>query len=403
MRLNEWQYMNKPAANSNTTSAASNSSGTSSSAGNKSFKKRFDKLIQYYGQHLPAEVDYIMVNLLTKDTLDFTEYFNDGARAQFNITINPATEAWTLKYYVNGSLVDSISDTSWPELLKTLYVGYIDELPHAGTPEYNNLLTEWVVMNNKTSSTSYKKRFEKLIDYHIKHASKELKRVIRKEIKDDSFHLTEHYKNVNHEFDRDVIVSVDTKTNTFFLNSFINGKEVENNNRIGWENFLKLLDLFLFLPDEGTSDYDDLLVEWVAMKNNSSASQPTKTNKEKFTELLQYMVDHKLSTVVKTDISKLDEDGFTYRELRHPVGLEQAYELATIVNYGYGKKNSSWQVSIYKSGRNIDVFTGEGWDELLGALDTRYNVPARGSIEYKSICESASFADDFKLYENLWN
>ena len=402
MELREWKYMNTP-----TTGSASS---TSSNANNKSFKKRFGKLINYYGQHLPKEIDFVYVNLLTSDTLDFTENFNDGDKARFNISINPATEAWSLKYYVNGGLVDSISDTGWPELLKTLYVGYIDELPHAGTPEYNSLLTEWVAMNNKTSSTGYKKRFEKLIKYHIDHASSELESITKKDIKDDGFRLSEHYDNGHHEFDRDIVVSYDKSSDTFMLRIFVDSKEVDSILRKGYEAFVTAAEGYMFLPDEGTQEYDDLLVEWVVMKNNNSSSPTStsssissKTNKEKFKELLQYMVDHKLASVLTVDISKVDENGFTYRELRQPVGLEPKYELATIVNYGYGQNNSSWQVSVYKRGRNIDVLTGEGWEELLGALDIRYNVPAPGSPEHKSICESASIAEDFKLYENLWD
>ncbi len=128
---------NKISTTASTTGTAN--SGNSSTTG---FKKRFDKLINYYGQHLPAEVDFVYINLLTKDTLDFTENFSDGDKARFNIFIDPTTEAWKIKYSVNGKLIDDISDKGWPELLKTLYVGYIDELPYAGTPEYNSLLTE---------------------------------------------------------------------------------------------------------------------------------------------------------------------------------------------------------------------------------------------------------------------
>ena len=268
MKLNEWQYMNKPATNS----AASTSSGNTSSAGNKSFKKRFNKLIQYYGDHLPVAVDYVMVNLLTKDTLDFTENFNDGAKVRFNIFIDPTTEAWTLKYYVNSKLIDNLSDTGWTELLTTLYVGYIDELPHAGTPEYNNLLTEWVVMNNKTSSTSstsYKKRFEKLIKYHIDHASSELESITHKDIKDDSFHLSEHYNTGSDEFDRDIAVSVDKATNIFYLNIFVNGKQVYHNDYEGYEKVLEILtDTYMFLPDSGTQEYDDLLTESLSIADD---------------------------------------------------------------------------------------------------------------------------------------
>ena len=253
MRLNEFKYMNQQASNS------------SGSAANKSFKKRFDKLIKYYGDHLPEDIDYVMVNLLTGDTLDFTENFSDGTKVGFNITISPATEAWTIKYYVNGGLTDTHSDTGWTELLNTLRTGYIDEIPNNGTSEYNSLLTEWVEMkNNNNSSGSYKKRFEKLIKYHIDHASSELERIIRKDIRDNYFHLTEHYNNGNEEFDRDIVVSYDIDSDTFFFRIFVDRKEVHSKLCNSYDDFVAVASGYMFLPDEGTQEYDDLLVESIS-------------------------------------------------------------------------------------------------------------------------------------------
>ena len=35
----------------------------------------------------------------------------------------------------------------------------------------------------------------------------------------------------------------------------------------------KAIEPYMFLPDSGTQEYDDLLTEWVAMKNNNSSTQ----------------------------------------------------------------------------------------------------------------------------------
>ncbi len=403
MRLREWKYMNTP--NSNTTSASTSSGASASSAGNKSFKKRFDKLIQYYGQHLPAEVDYVMVNLLTNDTLDFTENFDDGDKARFNISINLTTEAWTLKYYVNGGFVDSISDTGWPELLKTLNAGYITELPHAGTPEYNNLLTEWVAMNNKASSTSssgYKKRFEKLIKYHIDHASSELESITRKDIFNYSFRFSEHYSHAARPdgYDRDIIVSVDHATDTFYLNVFIDHKEVENNNRIGWENFIKLLGNFMWLPRKGTPDYDDLLTEslneWQLM-NPPKASQPasTKTNKEKFTELVTYMQKHKDSSTIFTSVNGPNDTGFEYEEQRASAN-ESEYNLSVEVSLG---KHDLFTIHVDKDGKRVYTIMAKGWEELLRYLRIYFHAPNMGSPEYTSLTES--FSSELKEWKYI--
>ena len=272
-------------------------------------------------------------------------------------------------------------------------------------------LREWQYMSKpaaSNSSASYKKRFEKLIKYHIDHASSELESITKKDIKDDSFHLTEHYKNVNHEFDRDVIVSVDTKTNTFFLTSFINGKEVESLQRDSWEEFLKLLDLFLFLPDEGTSDYDDLLVEWVLMKGSQTPSRSTtstssKTNKEKFKELTDYMMKHKGSLTARAEVPEVDDNGFTYKEHWASTATSgKGYVLTLIVNYS--RFNSSWRYELYMDTSLIKEAKGSGWEDLLEELEKYFHVPKAGSQEYRSLTEAASsIADDFKLYENLWD
>lgn len=159
MRLNEWKTSNGDKVN--LTTPAQNTTAAST-ATNLSFKKRLDKLIKYYGQHLPKEVAYIKVNLLTKDILEFSEYHNDRnfTIVEFRIYIGPTTEAWRLKSFVNDTPTDDLAGQGWTELLKTLRA-YIT-VPVTGTPEYKELLTEslteWIDTNGKkvnmTSTTT---------------------------------------------------------------------------------------------------------------------------------------------------------------------------------------------------------------------------------------------------------
>lgn len=386
MELREWKYINNP--NSNTTSAAS-----TSSASNKSFKKRFDKLINYYGQHLPKEIDFVYVNLLTGDTLDFTENFNDGDKVRFNISINPATEAWTLKYYVNGGLVDSISDTGWPELLKTLYVGYIDELPHAGTPEYNSLLTEWVAMNNKTSSTGYKKRFEKLIKYHIDHASSELESVTTKDIKDYSFHLSEHYNTGSSEFDRTIIVSVNKYTDEFYLSIFVDGKVVYQNDYEGYEKVLEILTgSYMYLPDEGTQDYDDLLIESLNEWQLMNPPQPA-TSKNPYTRGQAYRYNRLLDQITSDGIAKYKLHKITNNTLDITVDTKKTKNLNIKITYDPATEDYTMVTN------GSSTLEGCDYEEDILPL-----LQAGAVIANTDLCESAgSMADDFKLYENLWD
>ena len=128
MKLNE--FVDKNGNKVNTTKSPVASQTTSSG----SFKNRLNKLVAYYEKHLPKKVDYITVNLVSKDTIDFTEFHTDKSSVTFNIYIGPATEAWRMKYYVNGKLTDDLVGQGWPELLKTLRP-YIT-VPVVSTPEY---------------------------------------------------------------------------------------------------------------------------------------------------------------------------------------------------------------------------------------------------------------------------
>lgn len=264
MRLREWQDANGK--------KVSTTSGTSSTASSGSFKKRLDKLITYYGQHLPARVDYLTVDLLTNDKLEFTEHWNTGDKVEFKIYIGPATEAWRLKVSKNSKYTDDLNGMGWVSLLRELR-SYMT-IPVVSTPEYKGLLTEWVDKSGKKVSMSssaqtpisstaggYKKRFEKLIKYHIDHASSELESVTRKDISDRYFRLSEHYNDGSKEFDRSIIVAVNMSTEEFEIHIFIDHEEVQNIQRKGYEDFVAAIEPYMFLPDEGTPDYDDLLTE----------------------------------------------------------------------------------------------------------------------------------------------
>ena len=108
-------------------------------------------------------------------------------------------------------------------------------------------LNEWKPMK-ATASGGYKKRFEKLINYHISNASSELESITKKEIKDDGFRLSEHYNTGRTEFDRDLVVSYDKDSDTFMLRIFVDGKEVFNTLRDSYEALVSALAAYLYIP-----------------------------------------------------------------------------------------------------------------------------------------------------------
>lgn len=412
MELREWQYMNKPAGN-----VVSNSSSV--------FRSRLKKLAGYAYRYKNSKVTSVDILKLTDNEIKFAEFFESEATAEFEISITPTTEDWNLKIYTNNSyegrkqILDA-SGTGWVELLKELR--YYITIPTTGTPDYKDLLiesllNEWTLMSPpaqqaqavKASSSGYKKRFEKLIKYHIDHASSELESVTKKDIRDSYFHLTEHYNDGREEFDRDIVASYDKASGTFFFRIFIDGKETyESKLSKSYEDFVKTIEAYMFLPDSRTLEYDDLLVEWVAMKNSSTTSQAsTKTNKEKFKELTNYMIANanfaSAKKVSKAEVIRLDDYGFTYKEAVNMNG--QDFILTLLVSYGnkHNPASTAWKSELYMDTDRIREDRGNGMEELLQAIKGNFKVPTFGSPECDSICESISIADDFKAYENLWD
>lgn len=281
MKLNEWKDSTGQKV------SASNSGIAIKFAG--SFKNRFSKLIKYHEQHLPVGCDHTKVNKLSDDTLEFTDYYDDSdfTIIEHKIYIGSATEAWRLQVDTRPGTKDDLSGMGWPELLRNLRV-YIT-VPVTTTPDYKNLLTEWL----------------------------------------DS-----------------------------------QGKKVGLNNSS-------------------------------APVSNKTSS---KSNKEKFTHLLYYIMRNRGSRVVDSKVVKLDDQGFTYREQR--TNPAKKYDLTIVVNFN----NTSWQISFYQNGIFTGNLSGEGWEEFLETLRDYYNVPAAGTKEYKDLCEAiSSIAEDFKTYENLWD
>ena len=374
MKLNEWQYINKP---------TSNSSGS-----NKSFKKRFDKIIKYYGDHLPAEVDFVYVNLLTPGSLNFTENYNNGDKVQYDIFIDDFdTEDWGIKIKVNGQSTEKYFDKGWSKLLNTL--GAYIELPQVGDPEYTNLLTEWVEMkNNNSPSGSFKKRFEKLIKYHIDHCSAELESITQKDIRDNYFRLREHYNDGKSEFDRDIIVSYDKNSNTFFFRIFIDGKEVYSKLCNSYEEFVEIAEGYMFLPDGGTQEYDDLLTEslneWQLINPPKPAKNPyTNSQARRYNKLLDQISS---DGIAKYNLNKLTNDTLDITvdtSKRKDLNIKIIYEPVTD-DYTFIVGNGT---------------PGKGWDyekDILGLL------VAGGVISNTDLCESCALAEEFKLYENLF-
>ena len=266
-------------------------------------------------------------------------------------------------------------------------------------------LREWQYMNppqvagasgqvTSGSSSGYKKRFEKLIKYHIDHASSELESITRKDIGNGYFRLSEHWYHAARPdgYDRDITVHYNQSTDTFSISIYIDHNEVEDTKEIGYENFLKFLKNYMWLPKIGSAEYNDLLTEalteWVAMKSNNNSSQPaanTQSQEDRYKSLLAQIDADGLSTYVVNDLT---ED-----TLDISLTTKKKIDLDIKIVYNSTTNDYSFQV-----GRNKPLL---GCDYEKDILELFLIADA---IKNTNLCESAgSIADDFKLYENLWD
>ena len=406
MKLREWKQVSSGGQQVNTTSSGSS---------NNSFKKRFNKLIDYYGQHLPKTVSYLDVGLTTKDTLAFSEVYKKGDKVNFNISITDfGDESWIVKIDTDGFQIGTLIGSGWTNLLKKLRA-YIT-VPVVGTPEYTDLLheslTEWksVKNNSTTSSAGYEERFEKLIRYHIDHAS-ELESITKKDIEPYGFHLGEHYNTGSQEFDRDVVASADKDTGTLTFSIFVNGARVCQRKCKDYDEFVSELgDSYMYLAPAGTPEYDELLTEWVDSKgnkislNNSSAPVNTKTSsslsrKEKFKKILDFHMEAAPPSIDRKEIKFVKDTGFHYME-HVKVSLSHGYDRDLIVGMD---SSDNWNLSLFKDGSTLRETSGSGFNELIETLEFYLILPYTNTPEYQELLESSSLAADFKSYENLWD
>ncbi len=184
-----------------------------------------------------------------------------------------------------------------------------------------------------------------------------------------------------------------------------------------WDEVLKLLVSIRVIKNtynceslEDEFSEENILTEFVDAKGNKvnlpkasskpASSSSSKTNKEKFKELTDYMIKNKSSSVYKAEVVRLDEGGFTYKEHRKS-SSGQDFTFTLLV--GYSRFGPQWKYELYIDTELEEERSGNGFNYLLFELYKHFKVPSPGSPEHDSICESASFADDFKLYENLWD
>jgi hypothetical protein len=146
--------------------------------------------------------------------------------------------------------------------------------------------------------------------------------------------------------------------------------------------------------------------------SNTGSAQATSSTfyRDKFKKLLDYHVSKSRKpggfySVLNHKVDKLIEDAtkasFSYWEERMDNSDGTVSEFS--ISVWYYKTTKAWTFKVWVDGREVANKSGSGFNDLINDLSARLATPLKGSREYQDLLECASTADDFKLYENLWD
>jgi hypothetical protein len=218
-------------------------------------------------------------------------------------------------------------------------------------------LIEWVAAPPKPASNgnSYKEKFKKLLDYHMKHLDPIAVDPEIKILRDDSFMYYEHHATgaIENDYDKEVAGYIN-KAGDWEVATYKNGTCVKTDFGNGYEEFLKAIDKVLNLPAKGSPEYQELL----------ESKNFKKINK-----------------------------GVNIAEFSDIVGWESSAR-----DWARALINTLEDVSV----RIIDYYEMPDFCDFVvnqhGDILT-YRVHPGGELTIRD----SSFADDFKEYEKLWN
>lgn len=243
---------------------------------------------------------------------------------------------------------------------------------------------------NTASSGDYKKRFEKLLDYHIAHRDKDVVRY-KKDAQPYGFSYSERHSGGLGGYQTDIVGSFDKNGNWDFR-AYMDNKELTKKKGNGWDTFVYEISFYLALPPVTTDpEYQDLLTEWVDAKGNkitlntSATSQSTSSSNKNYPD----QTDRYKRLLAQITSDKI---------VKYTVNLLDDRILAITLNNGVGVK------IIFKPYVPCYVVQVDGYDtECDDYEEVLKTLIIEGIITDTDLCESTgSIADDFKLYENLW-
>lgn len=145
------------------------------------------------------------------------------------------------------------------------------------------------------------------------------------------------------------------------------------------------------------------LYEWKQMnKTNNSSTTSSTGYKNRFKKLIDYAQTHTAPIVTKTEVVKLDNYFFEYKEYFEATdGTEWVSSITTTIS----SFDDKWAIKIMTDEMLRAVKTGEGYEDLIRALGFYMNTPNYGTPEYDNLLVESltETAEDFKTYETMWD
>ena len=395
MKLNEW----KDSKGNKVTTSPAQSTATSSG----SFKKRFEKLLDYASKHKGPAVHKTEIKSLSDDGFFYTEEKRGGYSfydVDINVYIGTLTEAWRLRVYIDNRLDADLSGQGWTNLLKELRQ-YIT-VPVVSTPEYKDLLTEWldatgkkVNLNNSSaagSSKTNKEKFTHLLYYMKKNKSSDVYKVEVTRLDDGGFTYKEYRKkSTGYEYTLTISVGYSRFNSQWKYELYMDQSLIEEKSGSGFNELVNNLYAYFNTPKPGTKEYQGLC-EWVDKNgktvhvNNSPA--PVKAAPTPVGQIPDQTYRYKRL------LAQIDADGFCKYSINT---LDYRTLDITLKNGVSVKLERQDHFPIYKLTIEDSSIAYDDYEDVLNALIEE------GIIGDTDLCESASFAEDFKTYENLWD
>ena len=145
------------------------------------------------------------------------------------------------------------------------------------------------------------------------------------------------------------------------------------------------------------------LWEWKQMnKTNNSSTTSSTGYKNRFKKLIDYAQAHTAPVVTKTEVVKLDNYSFEYKEYFE---TDDGVKWVSSIEANTSRFDDKWSIR-YKTDEILRATkSGEGYEDLIRALGFYMNTPNYGTPEYDNLLVESltETAEDFKTYETMWD